>query len=219
MSNARHLRGSAWFNFPSVLCENWSYRKIALMSDAAATAHFSIGSGTKLATESAISLAALLHSEPDIGAAFRKYEEERRTEALRLQSAARNSLEWFENVERYLHLDPVQFNYSRSQRISHENLRLRDKAWLEGAEAWFQRQAAATDVRAVPAARHDADEPHRRVADGAVQGDRWLPDRVAPRALRRTPEGRRGNPRPGIDYHPHFSPLFRSVSHRSSGAK
>jgi anthraniloyl-CoA monooxygenase len=65
---------------------------------------------------------------------------------LRLQSAARNSLEWFENVERYLHLDPIQFAYSlltRSQRISHENLRLRDKTWLEGAEAWFQRQAGA----------------------------------------------------------------------------
>ena len=63
---------------------------------------------------------------------------------LRLQSAARNSLEWFEEVERYLDLDPVQFNYSlltRSQRISHENLRLRDPEWLGGAEAWFQRQA------------------------------------------------------------------------------
>jgi anthraniloyl-CoA monooxygenase len=149
MSNARHLRGSAWLNFPRVLCENWSYRNIALMGDAAATAHFSIGSGTKLAMESAISLAALLHSESDIAAAFRKYEEARRTEVLRLQSAARNSLEWFENVERYLHLDPVQFNYSlltRSQRISHENLRLRDKSWLEGAEAWFQRQAGSNSA-------------------------------------------------------------------------
>jgi anthraniloyl-CoA monooxygenase len=144
MSNARHLRGSGWLNFPRVLCETWSHRNIVLMGDAAATAHFSIGSGTKLAMESAISLAGYLHSEPSIPAAFRKYEEARRTEVLRLQSAARNSLEWFENVERYLHLDPIQFNYSlltRSQRISHENLRLRDKAWLEGAEAWFQRQA------------------------------------------------------------------------------
>ena len=87
-----------------------------------------------------------LHSEPTIAAACAKYEDARRTEVLRLQSAARNSLEWFENVERYLHLDPVQFNYSlltRSQRISHENLRLRDKSWLEGAEAWFQRRAGS----------------------------------------------------------------------------
>jgi len=144
MSNANHLRGSAWLNFPRVLCERWSHENLALMGDAAASAHFSIGSGSKLAMESAIAMADYLHSEPTLGAAFAKYEDARRTEVLRLQSAARNSLEWFEDVERYLHLDPVQFNYSlltRSQRISHENLRLRDPEWLAGAEAWFQRHA------------------------------------------------------------------------------
>jgi anthraniloyl-CoA monooxygenase len=148
MSNAAHVRGSAWLNFPRVLCEKWSYENIVLMGDAAATAHFSVGSGTKLAMESAIAMANYLRSEPTMPAAFAKYEDARRTEVLRLQSAARNSLEWFEDVERYLHLDPVQFNYSlltRSQRISHENLRLRDKEWLEGAEAWFQRLAGAGD--------------------------------------------------------------------------
>src|SRR6201999_3111427 len=142
MSNAGHSRGSAWINFPRVLCERWSYENLALMGDAAATAHFSIGSGTKLAMESAVSMADYLHSEPTMHAAFAKYEEARRTEVLRLQSAARNSMEWFEDVERYLHLDPVQFNYSlltRSQRISHENLRVRDKEWLESAEGGFQR--------------------------------------------------------------------------------
>jgi anthraniloyl-CoA monooxygenase len=146
MSNARHLRGSAWLNFPRVLCERWSHQNLVLMGDAAASAHFSIGSGSKLALESAIALADYLHGEPTREAAFAKYEEARRTEVLRLQSAARNSLEWFEDVERYLHLDPVQFNYSlltRSQRISHENLRLRDPEWLSSAEAWFQRQAGA----------------------------------------------------------------------------
>ncbi len=144
MSNAGHLRGSAWINFPRVLCERWSHENLALMGDAAASAHFSIGSGTKLALESAVALADYLHSEPTLAAAFEKYESARRTEVLRLQSAARNSLEWFEDVERYLHLDPVQFNYSlltRSQRISHENLRLRDPQWLGTAEAWFQRRA------------------------------------------------------------------------------
>ncbi len=148
ISNAAHMRGSAWLNFPRVLCETWSYENIVLMGDAAATAHFSVGSGTKLAMESAIAMANYLRSEPTMTAAFAKYEDARRTEVLRLQSAARNSLEWFEDVERYLHLDPVQFNYSlltRSQRISHENLRLRDKEWLEGAEAWFQRLAGAGD--------------------------------------------------------------------------
>ncbi|WP_028034350.1 bifunctional salicylyl-CoA 5-hydroxylase/oxidoreductase [Chelativorans sp. J32] len=146
MSNANHIRGSAWINFPRVLCARWSHENLALMGDAAASAHFSIGSGTKLALESAVALADYLHSEPTLEAAFAKYEDARRTEVLRLQSAARNSLEWFEDVERYLHLDPVQFNYSlltRSQRISHENLRLRDPEWLGSAESWFQRKAGS----------------------------------------------------------------------------
>ncbi len=146
MSNARHIRGSAWLNFPRVLCEHWHHENVVLLGDAAATAHFSIGSGTKLAVESAVALANYLESEDTLEDAFRKYEDERRVEVLKLQSAARNSCEWFEEVERYFHLDPVQFNYSlltRSQRISHENLRLRDKEWLEGAEAWFQRKAGA----------------------------------------------------------------------------
>jgi anthraniloyl-CoA monooxygenase len=144
MSNAAHIRGSAWLSFPRVLCEKWSHENIVLMGDAAATAHFSIGSGSKLAMESAIALAEFLVTEPSWAEAFARYEDERRVEVLRLQSAARNSLEWFEDVERYLHLDPVQFNYSlltRSQRISHENLRLRDQAWLESAERWFFEQA------------------------------------------------------------------------------
>jgi anthraniloyl-CoA monooxygenase len=148
MSNANHLRGSAWLNFPRVLCERWSHKNLALMGDAAASAHFSIGSGTKLALESAIALADYLHSEASLEATFEKYESARRTEVLRLQSAARNSLEWFEEVERYLDLNPVQFNYSlltRSQRISHENLRLRDPQWLGGAESWFQRRSGNTD--------------------------------------------------------------------------
>ena len=150
LTNAPHLRGSAWLNFRRVLCEKWSHENLVLMGDAAATAHFSVGSGTKLALESAIALAGYLHTEPTMAAAFHRYEEERRTEVLRLQSAARNSTEWFEHVERYLHLDPVQFNYSlltRSQRISHENLRARDKAWLESAEMWFEEQATREKPR------------------------------------------------------------------------
>jgi anthraniloyl-CoA monooxygenase len=153
MTNARHLRGSAWLNFNRVLCESWSHENIVLMGDAAATAHFSVGSGTKLALESAIALAEYLHTEPTMPAAFRRYEEDRRTQVLRLQSAARNSTEWFEEVERYFGLEPVQFNYSlltRSQRISHENLRQRDKAWLEGAETWFEAQATGHEPPSVP---------------------------------------------------------------------
>src|SRR6476661_4382256 len=144
MSNARHLRGSAWLNFNRALCERWSHKNVVLLGDAAATAHFSVGSGSKLAMESAIALATYLDSEHDITSAFRRYEEERRLEVLRLQNAARNSTEWFEDVERYFDLDPVQFNYSlltRSQRISHENLRQRDPQWLSGAEKWFEQKA------------------------------------------------------------------------------
>ena len=150
MSNARHLRGSAWLNFNRILCERWSHENLALLGDAAATAHFSIGSGTKLAFESAIRLADLVHEEPTLDDAFGRYEEERRLEVLRLQSAARNSTEWFESLDRYLHLDPVQFNYSlltRSQRISHENLRRRDHEWLHAAEVWFQRKAGSNAHR------------------------------------------------------------------------
>jgi anthraniloyl-CoA monooxygenase len=145
MSNANHLRGSAvWMNFPRVICERWYKDNVVLMGDAAATGHFSIGSGSRLAFDSAIALAEFLHTEASMEKALRRYQDERRLEVLRLQSAARNSLEWFEDVERYLHLDPVQFNYSlltRSQRISHENLRLRDPRWLSAAETWFDKQA------------------------------------------------------------------------------
>lgn len=154
MTNANHIRGSAWINFPRVLCKKWSHENVVLLGDAAATAHFSIGSGTKLALESAISLAELLDKEDTIQEAFFKYETERREQVLRIQSAALNSLEWFENIERYFDQDPVQFNYSqltRSQRISHENLRERDAVWLESAEKWFQAEAGVssdTPVRA-----------------------------------------------------------------------
>ena len=149
MSNANHLRGSAvWINFPRVNCEHWHHQNVVLMGDAAATAHFSIGSGSRLALDSAIALASYLDTEPTLEQAFVKYQDERRLDVLRLQSAARNSLEWFEEVERYLDLDPVQFNYSlltRSQRISHENLRLRDPEWLASAERWFQTQAGVPE--------------------------------------------------------------------------
>lgn len=152
MSNAAHLRGSAvWMNFPRVICARWYHDNVVLVGDSAATGHFSIGSGTRLAFDSAIALAEYLHSEPTMQAAFERYQDERRVEVLRLQSAARNSLEWFEEVGRYLDFDPVQFTYSlltRSQRISHENLRLRDPDWLSGAEDWFQAQAGGTAGRA-----------------------------------------------------------------------
>ena len=139
MSNAHHLRGSAWLNFNRVLCRNWHYRNVVLIGDAAHTAHFSIGSGTKLAMEDAIALSRALSQQADVTRALELYQEERSVEALRLQSAARNRMEWFENVARYAHLDPIQFSYALltgSQRIGHENLRLRDSRYVDRVETW-----------------------------------------------------------------------------------
>jgi anthraniloyl-CoA monooxygenase len=154
MSNAAHLRGSAWLNFPRVACERWYDGNVVLLGDAAHTAHFSVGSGTKLALEDAIGLADALHAEHDLESALEAYQETRRIEVLKLQSAARNSTEWFEAVPRYVRFEPMQFAYAlltRSQRVSHENLRLRDRTWLEGMEQWFAEQASRRPVQmAVP---------------------------------------------------------------------
>jgi anthraniloyl-CoA monooxygenase len=154
MSNAEHLRGAAqWIRFPRVVCRTWiqphggcrGCTPVVLMGDAAHTAHFSIGSGTKLALEDAIDLAESLATLPDdLLAALRTYEERRSVEVLKIQNAARNSTEWFESVERHAQLEPEQFAYSlltRSQRISHENLRLRDAAYVSGVERWIAEHA------------------------------------------------------------------------------
>jgi anthraniloyl-CoA monooxygenase len=151
LSNAAHLAGpQAWLNFRRIVCANWSYRNLILLGDAAHTAHFSIGSGTKLALEDAIKLAEVLN-RPGLGrdAALAEYQAERNLEVLKLQNSARNSTEWFETLDRYLHFEPIQFAYSlltRSQRVSHENLRLRDRAWLEGVERWFQSRARGREI-------------------------------------------------------------------------
>jgi anthraniloyl-CoA monooxygenase len=157
ISNASHLRGSAiWIRFPRVICKNWVHTvsiagkdvPIVLMGDAAHTAHFSIGSGTKLALEDAIDLANEFATAHDMKQALQGYEARRSVEVLKIQNAARNSTEWFENVQRYSGMEIEQFAYSlmtRSQRISHENLRLRDANWLGDYENWMQ-----ASVRAEP---------------------------------------------------------------------
>ena len=151
MSNAGHLPGpQAWLNFRRIVCGAWSHENLILLGDAAHTAHFSIGSGTKLALEDAIKLAQVLNRPGlDRDSALAEYQAERNLEVLKLQNSARNSTEWFETLDRYLHFEPIQFAYSlltRSQRVSHENLRLRDKAWLEGVERWFQSKAQGRAV-------------------------------------------------------------------------
>jgi anthraniloyl-CoA monooxygenase len=166
LSNARHLRGSAWLNFGRLVCEKWSHYNgrshVVLMGDSAHTAHFAIGSGTKLAIDDAIELTnqfnLIGHETEKIPAVLEAYEAARRVDVARIQNAARNAMEWFEVVgQRYADtLEPEQFMYSmltRSQRISHENLRLRDPVWLEGYERWFAERAGAPpqpDGRPVP---------------------------------------------------------------------
>ena len=165
MTNARHLRGSAWLNFQRVKCEQWSHfnghSHVVLMGDAVHTAHFAIGSGTKLAIEDAIELTRLFGEAKGgaetIPAVLARYQALRTVDVLRLQNAAWNAMEWFEACgERYCdQLDAPQFMYSmltRSQRISHENLRLRDAAWLGDFERWFARRAGleVPDDRAAP---------------------------------------------------------------------
>ena len=154
MTNARHMVGSAWLNFNRLICGKWSHfngnSHVVLMGDAAHTAHFAIGSGTKLAIDDAIELANQFnkagHGKDSIADVLKTYEDIRRVDVARIQNAARNAMEWFEVVgDRYADtLPPEQFMYSmltRSQRISHENLRLRDKEWLEGYEHWFARHS------------------------------------------------------------------------------
>ena len=140
------------------------------MGDAAHTAHFAIGSGTKLAIDDAIELArqfvATGHRKDKVPAVLAAYEEVRRVDVARIQNAARNAMEWFEVVgERYADtLEPEQFMYSmltRSQRISHENLRLRDTAWLEGYERWFARRAGLETTSEQPCRTADVHALYR----------------------------------------------------------
>ncbi len=150
MSNALHLRGSAWLNFNRVLCRRWHHRNLVLIGDAAHTAHFSIGSGTKLAMEDAIELTARVAHATDVPAGLARYQEERSLEALKLQSAARNRMRWFEEVVRYVNFEPWQFTYSLltgSQRIGHDNLRLRDAGFVRDVEMKLAARAGATSAR------------------------------------------------------------------------
>ena len=197
MSNAAHRAHAPWTTFLRVRNACWFHENVVLVGDAAHTAHFSIGSGTKLAMEDAIALARALAeagaeagdeaggSRDAVRRAFARYQDERMTEALRLQNAARNSMEWFEHVRRYVHLPPEQFAYSlltRSQRVSHENLRLRDASYVAGVERWFASRASA---------EHAAEQAAEHAAAGRVVAERAAaPGRGAPPEHHDTPSTR-----------------------------
>jgi anthraniloyl-CoA monooxygenase len=131
---------SQWVNFTTVRCATWRRQNIVLLGDAAHTAHFSIGSGTKLAMEDALALAACLHEQPGVPAALTAYEAERRPVVASTQRAAQASLEWFENIGQYTDQDPPQFAFNiitRSRRVTYDNLRLRDPEFTAAMDSWF----------------------------------------------------------------------------------
>lgn len=131
---------STWTTFRTVVNEHWSHGNLVLLGDAAHTAHFSIGSGTKLAVEDALALAACLEEQPSVADALTAYEAERRPVVASTQRAARASLEWFENLRLYLDQPSRQFAFNlltRSRRVTHDNLRLRDPRFTGNVERAF----------------------------------------------------------------------------------
>lgn len=140
---------SKWINFTTVRNQNWRHENIVLLGDAAHTAHFSIGSGTKLAMEDSLALAACLHEHGTVQAALEAYETERRPVVESTQRAAQASMEWFENIGQYKDQDPVQFCFNlltRSRRITYDNLKLRDTDFAEKVDEDFARLSGSTDV-------------------------------------------------------------------------
>jgi len=131
---------SRWISFTTIRNEHWVHENVVILGDAAHTAHFSIGSGTKLAMEDALALAACLYEEPDVATALATYEEERKAVVLSTQRAAQASLEWFENLAQYVDQDPVQFGFNimtRSRRVTYDNLRVRDPEYVARCEEWY----------------------------------------------------------------------------------
>jgi len=144
---ADHLRGrklmsnySRWLRFTTVKNARWSHENVVLLGDAAHTAHFSIGSGTKLAMEDAIALAQACEQHDSIDAALKQYELARKPKVEALQRAAADSQGYFEHVARYRGFEPIQFAFhllTRSGRISYDNLRQRDTTFVSAVDRWF----------------------------------------------------------------------------------
>ena len=135
---------SRWTTFTTVRCRTWRHGNVVLLGDAAHTAHFSIGSGTKLAMEDALALAACLHEQPGVDDGLAAYEAERRPVVTSTQRAAQASLEWFENIGQYADQDPHQFAFNivtRSRRVTYDNLRLRDPEFVADMDRWFAGEA------------------------------------------------------------------------------
>src|SRR6201989_1978822 len=141
---------SRWVSFGTVRCDRWRHQNVVLLGDAAHTAHFSIGSGTKLAMEDALALAACLHEQGSVEAALTAYEAERRPVVASTQRAAQASLEWFENIGQYADQDPHQFAFNivtRSRRVTYDNLRCRAPEFVPDRDGWFASASGSREVR------------------------------------------------------------------------
>jgi anthraniloyl-CoA monooxygenase len=152
---AVHANNSKWIRFSTLRNETWHAGSVVLLGDAAHTAHFSIGSGTKLAMEDALALAACLHEEDEVGLALAAYERERMPVVLSTQRAAQASLEWFENLGQYTHQEPMQFAFNiltRSRRVTYENLRLRDPEFVCEVDRWFTEHEVSRGMARAPLA-------------------------------------------------------------------
>ena len=134
---------SLWRNFPNITNKTWVKDNAVLVGDAKATAHFSIGSGTKLAMEDAIALFEALRKHPEVKSALKLYDTARREEVEKTQHAANVSLAWFEHMKRYWGMEPLQFAFgvmSRSKQITWENLELRDSQFVRQVHGWYARK-------------------------------------------------------------------------------
>ncbi|MGH2819228.1 MAG: FAD-dependent monooxygenase, partial [Actinomycetota bacterium] len=162
---------SQWINFVTLRNRTWRHGTRVLLGDAAHTAHFSIGSGTKLAMEDAIALADAFEAH-DVERALSDYEAERKPRVERFQEAARRSQAYFEHTRRYLHLEPLQFAFhllTRSGRIDYNSLRVRDARFVGAVDTWFARRAGAAvsgaSVVAPPPALQPAEIGGLRIAN------------------------------------------------------
>ena len=199
---------SIWRNFPTIRCERWVADNMVLIGDAKATAHFSIGSGTKLAMEDGIALYEAFRATGgrDVRAALAHFETRRRDEVEKTQHSADVSLVWFEHVDRFWNMDPTRFAFglmTRSKAITYDNLALRAPEFVKQADrgggarragARLSRRhlaAAGADVSAVSPARHDAGKPRGGFADVPILGERRHAQRLASRALRLARDRRR----------------------------
>ena len=181
---------SKWINFVNLKNRRWQYGNTVLLGDAAHTAHFSIGSGTKLAMEDSIALVSALETKPDVSAALIDYELERKPRVERFQEAARQSQTYFENTHRYTHMEPLQFAFhllSRSGRMDYDDLRVRDRRFVGAVDAWMADNATGGARLVTPPAA--LTEVHL--------GPLALPNRVAV-ALAPTYDRSDGTPKEGV---------------------